>query len=72
MACTCADEIDTKLAERNTALTRAWLLKGASGPDNPNLMLQTHQVQTGRGKPKAVSVFIAYCPFCGTKYNEAG
>jgi hypothetical protein len=33
------------------------------------LMLETEQIETGRGKQKAVSMFLTYCPFCGTKYS---
>lgn len=70
MACDCAETVDAKLAERNTRLERA-LMFGSSGTKHgPNLMLRTEQIETGRGKAKAVAMFINYCPFCGVKYDE--
>lgn len=70
MSCNCADEVDAKLAERNTRLTRALVFqKSKDRENNPDLMLQTEQIETGRGKQKAVSMFISFCPFCGVKYD---
>jgi hypothetical protein len=67
MACNCVTEINEMLAERNTRLSQAWVMaKFADG--NPNLMVQTEQIETGRGKKKAATMFINFCPFCGTKY----
>lgn len=68
MACTCADEVDAKLAERNTALERG-LVFGQPESSNPRLILRTHQLETGRGKAKASAMFINFCPFCGVKYD---
>jgi len=66
--CNCADEVDAKLSERNTRLTRAIVFSDRG--NNPNLMLRTEQIETGRGKKKAVAMFISHCPFCGEKYSE--
>lgn len=68
MACDCADVVDTKLAERNTRLTRALMFGSAKG-HGPALMLQTEQIEQGRGKAKAVAMFVNHCPFCGVKYD---
>jgi hypothetical protein len=65
MTCTCIETVNEKLATRNTRLTQAMMFGPA---DHPGLMLETHQIETGRGKPKAVSMFITHCPFCGVKY----
>jgi hypothetical protein len=65
--CTCADDVDAALRERNTRLTRA--ITFSDRGNNPNLMLRTEQIETGRGKPKAIGAFLSYCPFCGTKYD---
>jgi hypothetical protein len=66
--CACADDVDVKLRGYNTRLTRA-ITFGDRG-SNPNLMLRTEQVETGRGKKKAADMFLSFCPFCGTKYEE--
>lgn len=68
MACNCIETVNEKLASRNTRLSQALMVGEAS---HPGLMLETHQIETGRGKPKAVAMFLTYCPFCGTKYAEA-
>lgn len=68
MACKCADDIDTMLASRNTRLSRAIVFSG-NREDNPNLMLVTEQVETGRGKKKAATMFLTFCPFCGVRYE---
>lgn len=65
MTCNCVSEINEKLASRNTRLTQALMF----GPcDHDALMIETEQVEKGRGKPKAAAMFLTYCPFCGTKY----
>lgn len=66
--CNCVEVVNEKLRERNTVLTQA-IVFGDRG-DNPNLMLRTEQIETGRGKPKAIGMFPSYCPFCGTAYKE--
>lgn len=65
--CDCANKVDEKLATRNTRLTRALMFRD-TGEHGPNLLLQTEQIETGRGKQKAASMFLNYCPFCGEKY----
>lgn len=69
MACNCADTTDELLATKNTRLTRAMIFNKVGRENNPDLMLATEQIETGRGKQKAVGMFIAFCPFCGTKYD---
>ena len=67
MTCTCIETVNDQLAKHNTRLSQAMMFFKAS---HPGLMLQTDQIQTGRGKPKAVSMFLTYCPFCGVRYEE--
>lgn len=70
MACSCAEDVDKKLADRNTRLTRAMVFRRDGREHNPDVMLQTEQIEKGRGKEKAVSMFLTYCPFCGVRYDE--
>lgn len=66
MTCNCVEEVNEKLATRNTRLTQALVFTQRG--NNPNLMLQTEQIESGRGKQKAVGMFLTHCPFCGDKY----
>jgi hypothetical protein len=67
MACNCVAEVDAMLASRNTRLTQALVFTQRG--NNPNLMLETEQIETGRGKKKAVGMFLTFCPFCGVRYD---
>jgi hypothetical protein len=67
--CNCADAADEKLKERNTRLIRAFVFSPRHA-DNPNLMIETEQIETGRGKEKKMGMFATFCPFCGEKYPE--
>lgn len=67
MTCSCIETVNEKLATRNTRLTQAIMFGPA---DHPGLMLETEQVERGRGKAKVVGMFLTYCPFCGVKYKE--
>ncbi|WP_244574480.1 hypothetical protein [Cohaesibacter sp. ES.047] len=59
--------MNEQLAERNTVLSQAFFFR--ENP-NPGLMLETKRIEIVRGKPKAISVFPSYCPFCGEKYPK--
>lgn len=67
MACNCIDVINAKLAERNTRLTEAIVFGGARSK-LPTIILQTEVIEKKRGA-KPTSMFLSYCPFCGTKYE---
>lgn len=67
MTCNCIDIINEKLASRNTRLSQALMFGEVN---NPGLMLETEQIETGRGKQKATSMFLNFCPFCGAKYEK--
>lgn len=71
MACNCVEEVNAKLVSRNTRLTQALVLTGDRASNNPNLMLETEQIETGRGKPKAAAMFLSCCPFCGERYASS-
>ena len=60
--CNCIEVVDQKLAESNTRI----MLPIMFGADRtPRPMIVTEQVETGRGKKKAVGMFATFCPFCG-------
>ena len=64
MSCECIDRVDAMLAERNTRIQFPIML-GVDQTRRP--MIVTEQIQTGRGKKKAVGMFATFCPFCGVK-----
>lgn len=66
MACDCIQTVDTMLAEHNTRI----MLPIVFGDQTPRVMIVTDQIETGRGKKKAVGMFATFCPFCGVKYPE--
>lgn len=67
MTCNCIEVVNEKLAPRNTRLSQAMMLTMTA---HPGLMVETEQIEKGRGKEKATAVFLSYCPFCGTKYDS--
>lgn len=69
MACDCIEALDDQLAERNTRLSTLLVL---SGPVGVLPYIATEQIERGRGKPKAVTIFPTFCPFCGVRYRPAG
>jgi hypothetical protein len=70
MSCDCIDVVNAKLAERNTRLLLPITLSQLANPDEPQrLLVETEQVERGRGKKKACSMFATFCPFCGVAYQ---
>jgi hypothetical protein len=66
MPCDCISTVNAKLAERNTRLTEAIVFGRRS--ELPTIMLQTEVIEKKRGA-KPASMFLNFCPFCGTKYE---
>jgi hypothetical protein len=67
--CNCIEIVNDKLKERNTRLTIPMIFSAEYDPPRPpSLLIQTEQIETGRGKPKAVGMFASHCPFCGKKF----
>ena len=62
--CECFKHVNEKLKDYNTGLSSNLF-------DNPpKAIVATYQVETGRGKKKAVAMFASHCPFCGDKYPD--
>ena len=68
MACNCIETVNAKLAGRNTRIMIP-IMFGADQTVRP--MIETEQIETGRGKQKAVGLFATFCPFCGSSYGKA-
>lgn len=63
--CPCIRIVDARLAPRNTRI----VLPIVFGDDQTlRVMIRTEQVETGRGKEKAIGLFATFCPFCGEPY----
>lgn len=65
MTCNCFVTVDAMLAEHNTRLTFPLMMLGSDQTRRP--MIVTEQIESGRGKKKAVGMFASFCPFCGVK-----
>lgn len=62
--CDCISTVNAMLAEHNTALTVP--IQFGGGP--ARLVVDTHQIESGRGKKKAAIMCATFCPFCGERY----
>jgi hypothetical protein len=69
MACDCIARVDAMLAERNTRIKLPLILQSGDWDNTPMPMIVTEQIETGRGKKKAVGMFASFCPFCGVSYK---
>lgn len=67
--CNCVETVNAQLAEHNTRLSQAMMF--GKHPSDA-LVLETEQIEKGRGKKKAVTMFLSCCPFCGQRYEERG
>lgn len=63
--CTCIEDVNAKLAQRNTRLSLALVF---SDPVGERLMITTEVIEKKRGA-KACVMFPSFCPFCGEKYQ---
>ena len=62
--CDCLKTMNELLRDHNTMLCCTL--------SNPaKTMVETMQIETGRGKQKAVSMVASFCPFCGDPYHAA-
>lgn len=65
--CECITQMQGQLKEYNTQLAVTYSL-GAQSRTYPTIKVE--QIETGRGKPKAMAVIPTYCPFCGEEYSK--
>jgi hypothetical protein len=65
--CECITELQGQLKDHNTRLSVTYSL-GAQSRSYPTI--QVEQIETGRGKPKAMAVIPSHCPFCGEEYAK--
>lgn len=67
-SCGCYQRVNEKLRDHNTQITPTILL------DSPYMSmpfpLATSQIETGRGKKKAVGLYASFCPFCGASMRK--
>lgn len=68
MACDCIATTDAFLAERNTRIVLPIMLTPGR---TTRPMIVTEQIESGRGKKKAVGMFASCCPWCGERYDDA-
>lgn len=71
MACDCIDTVNEMLAAHNTRLNLPMTMAYLMGNEPQRLLVETTQIETGRGKPKAKAMFSTFCPFCGTLHKES-
>lgn len=67
MACTCLDDFDAKLRDRNTKLVRTFVLRPIAA--------EFPKIATEKLNPRQREQVIAiptYCPFCGVAYALEG
>lgn len=68
--CSCLTRVNEGLAPHNTRVSLFFSLDDTRiGQPWP---IATSQIETGRGKRKAVALLASFCPFCGTSLRRAG
>lgn len=66
--CDCYKKANDALRAVNTRIEMVYSLDGNRvGMSWP---ISTVQIETGRGKPKAMGLIASYCPFCGTSLKK--
>ena len=63
--CDCLAEVNEKLRPLNTRVDCLICWKTGEAA----ILVATHQLETGRGKPKAQTVSATFCPFCGGRIS---
>lgn len=66
-ACSCIDDINGLLKDRNTELGLAFSINRQTGAVTETVGIETIVSVKKRGA-KPVRMLASYCPFCGAKY----
>ena len=69
-ACDCRTKINEQLVPYNTKIAPIFCID-PKGPVRMPWPISTVQIETGRGKKKAMTLFASYCPFCGVSLKPA-
>lgn len=67
-ACNCRERIEEKLAKHNTKFERFYILDSLF--IGTPYAIRTTQIEKGRGKKQATSMFASFCPFCGVSMKK--
>jgi len=66
--CDCYAKVNEKLKPHNTEIRASYMLDSPyTGMPWP---VATSQIETGRGKKKALALFASFCPFCGENQRK--
>lgn len=70
MPCKCIEQMDAKLAEHNTRLQVTFGFPRDGSPSYIRPFLGTEKIESRKRVGPALAL-PSYCPFCGTKYEQA-
>jgi hypothetical protein len=65
--CNCIADFNARLAEHNTRIVQGLMRIDGEWFERPTIAGE--QIETGRGKKKAVTIVPTFCPFCGVSYS---
>jgi hypothetical protein len=68
MSCDCIEQIDAKLAERNSKLQIGFTFGTPDRPGYTFPALTTEKIN--KRSRDSMGAIPTFCPFCGTKYRE--
>ena len=69
MTCACMDEMNAKLAEKNTRLQVTFSFSRVGRPSQVLPLIGTEKIVT-RQRGSACLAIPSFCPFCGASYQE--
>lgn len=67
MTCACIDEMNAKLAEKNSRLQVTFSFPRHGGPSQTRPLIGTEKIVT-RQRGSACLAIPSFCPFCGASY----